>query len=106
MLWRNSTECSERTHGRLLSQYKIVGTFELKCLSWEINKDTSTLGEKKMKKHVQHPEVEKWYRVMHLKVECEKKKKLFEGVLLKGNRPEVEPSIFMANKAPNDHFDP
>lgn len=43
---------------------------------------------------------------MHLKVECEKKKKLFEGVLLKGNRPEVEPSIFMANKAPNDHFDP
>ena len=32
-------------------------------------------------------------------------KKLFEGVLLKGNRPEVEPGIFMANEAPNDHFD-
>lgn len=40
---------------------------------------------------------------MLLKVECEKKK-LFEGVLLKGNRPEVEPSIFMDNKAPNDNF--
>lgn len=33
------------------------------------------------------------------------KKKLFEGVLLKGNRPEVESGIFMANEAPDDNFD-
>lgn len=32
------------------------------------------------------------------------KKKLFEGVLLKGNRPEVESGIFMA-EAPDDNFD-
>lgn len=42
---------------------------------------------------------------MLLKVECEKKK-LFEGVLLKANRPEVESGIFMANEAPDDNFDP
>lgn len=104
MLWRNSTECSERTHGRLPSQSEILGKFEfeLKCLSWEIKKKGKYIPEKKKSMCNVPKKRSDVGNASHSWIE----KEFLGGVLLKSNRSKVEPGIFIANKFPGDTFGP